>query len=85
MKLQTLFLLSSALALTTVAGMVQAESSAVPYEYGMPMDIQKVLAMKEPQTNECQVITATIKFVDRAGDVQNVSYPKMSEVCLFQN
>lgn len=85
MKLQTLFFLSSALTLATVAGWAQAASSAVPYEYGMPMDIQKVIAMKEPQTNECQVITATIKFVDTAGEVQNVSYPKMSEVCLFQN
>lgn len=85
MKLQTLFFLSSALTLATAAGLAQAASSAVPYEYGMPMDIQKVIAMKEPQTNECQVITATIKFVDSAGEVQNISYQKMSEACLFQN
>lgn len=85
MKLRALLLLGSTLTLAAVSGMAQAEPEPVPYRYGMPMNIKKVIAMKEPQTNECKVIEATIKFVDKAGEVQHVSYSKMSEACLFQN
>lgn len=85
MQPHTLFLLGSALALTAVSAIAQAESKPVPYHYGMPLNIQKVIAMKETQTDKCEVIKATIKFVDKAGEVKNVSYGKMSEACLFQN
>ncbi|OPA87777.1 hypothetical protein BFW87_23470 [Pseudomonas fluorescens] len=85
MQPHTLFLLGSALALTAVSTIAQAESKPVPYHYGMPLDIQKVISMHEPRTDECEVINASIKFVDKAGEVKNVSYRKMSEACLFQN
>lgn len=73
------------LVLTTLATTAQAETKPVPYHYGMPMDIQKVISMTEPQTRDCKVIEAQIKFVDKAGEVQQVSYKKLSEACLFQN
>lgn len=85
MKLQSLCLLGCALALTSLSGMAFAESKPVPYRYGMPMDVHKVIAMNEPQTSECKVIQADIKFVDKAGEVQHVSYKKLSDACLFQN
>ncbi|MGY2291708.1 DUF2790 domain-containing protein [Pseudomonas sp. SDO528_S397] len=86
MKLRTL-LLGSALALTAVTGIAQADTApvVVPYHYGLPLDIAKVLAMNETQTNECKVIKADIKFLDKAGNVQDVSYHKMSDACDFQN
>ena len=84
MKTQSL-LLACALAFTTQSGMALAESQPVPYRYGMPMDVHKVIAMNEPQTHECKVIQADIKFMDKAGDVQHVSYQKLSDACLFQN
>ncbi|MBC3302590.1 DUF2790 domain-containing protein [Pseudomonas sp. SWRI18] len=78
-------LLGCTLAFTTAAVTAQAETKPVPYHYGMPMDIQKVISMTEPQTRDCKVIEAQIKFVDKAGEVQQVSYKKLSEACLFQN
>lgn len=85
MNLYSVFLLGCTLTLTALSATVQADTMPVPYRYGMPMDIQKVIAMTEPQTTECKVIEARIKFVDKAGEVQHVSYQKMSEACLFQN
>lgn len=89
MKLRTL-VLGSALALAAVSGLAQADDQgatvkAVPYQYGMPMNIDKVLAMNETPTDECKVIKADIKFLDKAGKVEDVSYRKMSEACDFQN
>lgn len=85
MKPHTLFLLASTLFLAAASSIAHAESKPVPYRYGMPLDIQKVIAMKETQTDKCEVIKATIKFVDKAGELQHVSYRKMSQACLFQN
>ncbi|ETK19367.1 DUF2790 domain-containing protein [Pseudomonas sp. FH1] len=89
MKLRTL-VLGSALALAAVSGLAQADDQGtavkpVPYQYGMPMNIDKVLAMNETPTDECKVIKADIKFLDKAGKVEDVSYRKMSEACDFQN
>ncbi|WP_395607713.1 DUF2790 domain-containing protein [Pseudomonas sp. B22129] len=85
MKQHLFLLLGTALTLVDVSGIAQADSKPVPYHYGMPLDIRKVISMYEPKPNECKVITATMKYVDKAGDVKNMSYRKMSEACLFQN
>ncbi|WP_248751725.1 DUF2790 domain-containing protein [Pseudomonas sp. MWU15-20650] len=89
MTLRTL-LLTSTLALAAVSGLAQADTQAaatqpVPYHYGMPMNVKKVIAMHETDTNVCKVINADIKFVDKAGKVEDVGYRKMSEACDFQN
>ena len=84
MKNQSL-LIALTLTLAAVSGMAQADTTPVPYRYGMAMDVQKVISMNEPQTNECKVIEADIKFLDKAGAVQHVSYKKLSDACLFQN
>lgn len=89
MKLRTL-MLSGAFALAAVSGMAQAnnnqgETKPVPYQYGMPMNIDKVIAMNETATNDCKVINADIKFLDKAGKVEDVGYRKMSDACSFQN
>ena len=89
MKLRTL-MLGGALALSALSGLAQADDQSiatkpVSYHYGMPMNIAKVLAMNEPATNECKVIKADIKFVNTSGNVQDVSYRKLSDACSFQN
>jgi curli biogenesis system outer membrane secretion channel CsgG len=84
MKTQSL-LIALTLALAAVSGVAQADSKPVPYRYGMPMDVQKVISMSEPQTNECKVIKADIKFLDKSGAEQNVSYKKLSDACMSQN
>ena len=89
MKLRTL-MLGATLALAAASGLAQADDQTaavkpVPYHYGLPMNIDKVLAMNEAQTDECKVIKADIKFLDKAGKVEDVSYRKMSDACDFQN
>ena len=89
MKLRTLFF-SGTLALAAVSGLAHADTQQpvvqpVPYQYGMPLNIDKVIAMHETDTDVCKVINADIKFVDKAGKIEDVGYRKMSEACDFQN
>jgi len=86
MKLRTL-LFTATLALAAVSGMAQAATAAKPvqYQYGMPLNVDKVIAMHEEDTDVCKVINADIKFVDKAGKIEDVGYRKMSEACDFQN
>ncbi len=85
MKLRTL-LCGGALALAAVSGLAQADNQKpVPNQYGMPLNIKHVIAMNEAPTNDCKVIDADIKFVDRAGKVEDVGYRKLSDACSFQN
>lgn len=84
------FLLTTALACTVFAGLAQANDTsanakAVPYEYGMPLNVAKVVSMTEPPTQQCKVITADMKFIDNAGKPEEISYRKLSDACNFQN
>ena len=89
MNIRTL-LLTSALACTAFAGLAQANdtsatSKAVPYQYGMPLHVNKVISLTEPQTQQCKVITADMKYIDNAGKPAEITYRKMSDACNFQN
>ncbi|WP_445178475.1 DUF2790 domain-containing protein [Pseudomonas sp. McL0111] len=83
-------LLATALACTAFAGLAQAAdtsttSKAVPYQYGMPLNVNKVISMTEPQTQNCKVITADMKYIDNAGKPEEITYRKLSDACSFQN
>ncbi|QXI25829.1 DUF2790 domain-containing protein [Pseudomonas vanderleydeniana] len=88
MKLRTL-LITGTLALTAVAGAAQADTTAtaqaVPYHYGMPLNIDRVVSLTEQPTSECKVVTADMKFIDKAGKTEDVSYRKLSDACNFNN
>ncbi|KTC63265.1 hypothetical protein AO262_05925 [Pseudomonas fluorescens ABAC62] len=85
MNIRTL-LFGSALALAAASGLAQADDQKpVPYHYGMPLNIKHVIAMNEAPTNDCKVIDADIKFVDKAGKIEDVSYRKLADACSFQN
>ncbi|UZE26822.1 DUF2790 domain-containing protein [Pseudomonas asplenii] len=88
MKLRPL-LITAALALSAVAGVAQASTpattQAVPYHYGMPLNIDKLISMTEQPTDQCKVINADMKFVDTAGKIEDVSYRKLSDACNFNN
>ncbi|MFJ2478708.1 DUF2790 domain-containing protein [Pseudomonas sp. NPDC087598] len=84
------FLLTTALACTAFVGLAQANdtsttSKAVPYQYGMPLNVAKVVSMTEPSTMQCKVITADMKYIDNAGKPEEISYRKLSDACNFQN
>lgn len=89
MNIRTL-LLTAALASTAFAGLAQANdtstsSSAVPYHYGMPLHVAKVVSLTEPPTMDCKVITANMKYINNNGQPQEISYRKLSDACSYQN
>ena len=82
-------LLMTSLACTAIAGIAQANdtasSQAVSYHYGMPLHVGEVVALTEPFTLECEVISAHMKYIDTAGNPAEISYRKLSEACHLQN
>lgn len=82
-------LLAAALACTAFTGLAQANdttpSNAVPYKYGMPLQVAKVVALTEPATLECKVITADMKYIDNNGRPEQITYRKLSDACQLQN
>lgn len=84
-----LSLLAAALACAAFAGLAQANdttsSNVVPYKYGMPLQVAKVIALTEPATLECKVITADMKYLDNNGRPEEISYRKLSDACQLQN
>ena len=83
-------LLTAALACSSLAGLAQADdtsatSQAMPYEYGMPLHVAKVVSLTEPPTLDCKVITADMRYLDNNGKLGEVSYRKLSDACSKQN
>ena len=84
-----ILLVTAALTCTGLTGLAQADdttsSQAVPYEYGMPLHVAKVVALTEPTTLDCKVITAEMKYIDTSGKPAEISYRKWSDACSYQN
>mgnify|MGYP001057303438 CR=1 FL=1 len=74
---------ASLLGLIGSTGLAQADDTpqSTPYHYGMPLEIKKVLSLTEPSTPYCEVITARMVYVDKAGQTRDVSYRKLSDAC----
>ncbi|UZE14979.1 DUF2790 domain-containing protein [Pseudomonas sp. B21-053] len=89
MNIRTL-LITIAVACTAFAGVAQAAdtstSQAVPYKYGMPLNVGKVIALTEPSTLDCKVVKADMKYIDSAtGKPSEITYRKLSDACSYQN
>ncbi|MHC8308886.1 DUF2790 domain-containing protein [Pseudomonas sp. GT1P32] len=84
-----ILLVTATLACTGFTGFAQADdttsSQAVPYEYGMPLHVAKVVALTEPTTLDCKVITAEMKYIDTSGKPAEITYRKWSDACSYQN
>ena len=68
-----------------LAGAVQAQDSIPDYRYGMHLDVRKVLEITEPKTDLCQVVKATMIYLNSAGQEQAVRYRKLSERCTYES
>ena len=84
MKMRTL-LITTALACTGFAAFSQANDTASPeavlYHYGMPLQVAEVVALTEPVTPGCEIVTAHMKYIDTAGRPAEIIYRKLSEIC----
>jgi len=78
-------LVTAALACTAFAGLAQANdtatSQAVPYHYGMPLHVSKVISLTEPDTLDCKVVKADMKYIDETGKPAEITYRKLSDAC----
>ncbi|UEB93600.1 DUF2790 domain-containing protein [Pseudomonas sp. HN2] len=84
------FLLTATLACAAFSGLAQATgisatSDALPYQYGMPLHVAKVLTLTEAPTLKCKIITADMKYIDSTGKPAQISYRKLSDACSQQN
>ncbi|WP_285407255.1 DUF2790 domain-containing protein [Pseudomonas sp. FR229a] len=68
--------LSVALACIAFAGLAQANDTSAT---------SKVVSLTEPPTQLCKVVTADMKYIDKAGNPEEISYRKLSDACKFQN
>jgi hypothetical protein len=75
--------ISTTLLLAALAsGAFAAESdAAVPYSYGMPLDVARVISIDEPNSLTCETIQAKMTYVDSQGEEKSVTYLKESSAC----
>ncbi|MBH2033766.1 MAG: DUF2790 domain-containing protein [Pseudomonadales bacterium] len=82
-------LLASSLTFTAFTAIANAsdpaQTQAVPYHYGMPLHVSKVVALTEPSTLDCKVVTAEMKYIDNTGKPAEITYRKLSDACSYQN
>ncbi|MGH8463563.1 MAG: DUF2790 domain-containing protein [Pseudomonas sp.] len=71
-------LLGLALLLSATA---QASESIAEYHYGMPLDVAQVVNLSEPATEICDVVQASMVYVDSAGQQHTLHYLKLAQVC----
>jgi hypothetical protein len=74
-----------AVAIVPAVAYAQSQPTAVPYTYGMKLDVAKVISMTEPNPNRCKVITAQMTYQDSAGQLKAISYKKLDEICSTQD
>ncbi|MCY1174745.1 hypothetical protein D9M68_333010 [compost metagenome] len=56
-------------------------ADAVPYSYGMPLDVARVISIDEPNSLTCETVQATMTYVDSQGKEKSVTYLKESSAC----
>ncbi|WP_247255863.1 DUF2790 domain-containing protein [Pseudomonas moorei] len=83
-------LVSAALVCVSLTGVAQAKDTttqSVPsYHYGMSLHVGKVIALTEPTTLDCKVVTAQMKYIDdQSGKPAEIAYRKLSDACNYQN
>ena len=66
------------------AAAVQAQDAVTDYQYGMDLDVAKVVTMTEPLSVQCQVIKALMTYLDSSGQEHILRYLKNAEVCSSQ-
>jgi len=60
--------------------LADAESRAVPYQYGDHLDIAKVVSLEYP-FGGCEIVEATMIYLDSAGETHVMSYLRQGADC----
>ena len=75
----------TALALSASLTTLAHSAEATPYRYGQNLDIAKVISIDEPNSSQCEVVTATMTYRNSAGDVEVLDYKQLSSACANQS
>ncbi|MGX1174945.1 MULTISPECIES: DUF2790 domain-containing protein [Pseudomonas] len=61
------------------------EQTQVPaYEYGMPLDIAKVIRIETPTSPMCEVVQAKMTYLNTQGIKKHLSFLQLAEACSKQ-
>lgn len=77
-------LITAALLAGLATGALADTPKPVPYTYGMNLDVAKVLSIEEPHPLTCQLVEATMTYLDTHGQTRAVTYTKQSDACLAE-
>ncbi|MGK9063678.1 DUF2790 domain-containing protein [Stutzerimonas chloritidismutans] len=66
--------------LSLLAQLAQAEPQVEPYHYGDKLDVAKLVSMDVPHGG-CEIVTATMTYLDSQGEVHKVSYLRQGPDC----
>lgn len=74
---------ATALLFVTLASGAHADGAAQaePFVYGMHLDVARVVSIDEPHPLTCELVEATMTYVDSRGQTRAVSYTKQSDAC----
>ncbi|WVV49324.1 DUF2790 domain-containing protein [Pseudomonas sp. NA13] len=64
--------------------MAKEQTQPPAYEYGMPLDVAHAIRIEAPQPPVCEVVRATMSYVDTQGEVRDVSFLQLAEACAIQ-
>ncbi|MHC8306167.1 DUF2790 domain-containing protein [Pseudomonas sp. PB3P13] len=73
--------LFAALNICTFSARAEADVTAKTYTYGTPLDIKKVLSLKQDAAPSCGVVNAQMTYLDYAGKTQVLDYRKFADSC----
>ena len=65
----------------TLRARVIAGAATADYVYGMPLDVARVLSVDEAPSDTCQVVRATLVYLDSHGERQVLHYLKQARTC----
>jgi hypothetical protein len=83
MKLSTIILNSVAIfaSVSAVAKPMEQPVETQRYEYGMHLDIEKVLKTEVANTPVCEVVDAKMTYLNSKGDIEVLTYTTQSSAC----
>jgi len=60
---------------------VLAENSSGTYEYGVALDVVRVLSVTTQKTALCKPVDHLMKYIDSAGKTKTLKYRALSDAC----
>lgn len=65
------------------ASLFADEGTETPaYSYDTKLDIARVVRIEEPQSQTCEVVQATMTYVNTQGLTKTLSFLKLADVCI---